>query len=106
MNQIIGVTELQRRFRSVFDDVVKNRTPYILTRGSRPEAVIVPYDDYLRTQPMSEKNILERFDRVMEKMQALNAGYSDEEIAADVEAAIQEVRAEKRAKNAAAISGK
>jgi len=106
MNQIIGVTELQRRFRSVFDDVVKNRTPYILTRGSRPEAVIVPYDDYIRTQPMSEKNILERFDRVMEKMQALNAGYSDEEIAADVEAAIQEVRAEKRAKNAAAISGK
>ncbi|PIW20722.1 MAG: hypothetical protein COW33_01355 [Anaerolineae bacterium CG17_big_fil_post_rev_8_21_14_2_50_57_27] len=106
MNRIIGVTELQRRFRSIFDDVVKNRTPYILTRGSRPEAVIVPYDEYIRSQPVSEENILERFDRVMEKMQALNAGYSDEEIAADVEAAIQEVRAEKRAKNAAAISGK
>ncbi len=106
MNQIIGVTELQRRFRSVFDDVVKNRTPYILTRGSRPEAVLIPYEDYVRIRPMSEKDVMERFDRVMERMQAYNAGYSEEEIAADVEAAIQEVRAEKRAKKAEILAEK
>jgi len=42
----------------------------------------------------------------MERMQAYNAGYSEEEIAADVEAAIQEVRAEKRAKKAEISAGK
>ena len=34
MNKIIGVTELQRNFRAVFDEVVKRRTPYILTRAA------------------------------------------------------------------------
>ena len=37
----------------------------------------------------------------MKRMQELNAHFSDEEIEADVESAIQEVRAEKRAKEAA-----
>ncbi|MFH1908327.1 MAG: type II toxin-antitoxin system Phd/YefM family antitoxin [Chloroflexota bacterium] len=96
MNQIIGVTELQRRFRSVFDQVVKERTSYILTRGSRPEAALIPYEDYVRIQSMSEDDVLERFDRLMEKMRLVNAGRSEEEVQADVEAAIREVREEKR----------
>jgi len=96
MNRIIGVTELQRRFRSVFDDVVKNRTPYILTRGSRPEAALIPYEDYVRIQSMSEDDVLERFNLLMEKMHLVNAGRSEEEVQADVEAAIREVREEKR----------
>lgn len=96
MNRIIGVTDLQRRFRSVFDEVVNNRTPYILTRGSRPEAVLIPYEDYIRIQSMSEDDVLERFDRLMERMRLVNAGRSEEEVQADVEAAIREVREEKR----------
>lgn len=92
MNQIIGVTELQRRFRSVFDDVVKNRTPYILTRGSRPEAVIIPYDDYLRTQKLNEEEVLARFDAAVERMRENNFRYTDEEVEADIKAAIREVR--------------
>lgn len=96
MNRIIGVTELQRRFRSVFDQVVKERTSYILTRGSRPEAALIPYEDYVRIQSMSEDDVLDRFDRLMEKMRLVNAGRSEEEVQADVEAAIREVREEKR----------
>ena len=46
----LWVTELQRRFRSVFDEVARNRTPIVLTRGSRPEAALIPYEDYLRFQ--------------------------------------------------------
>ena len=47
MQHIVGITELQRRFRSFFDQVVSKRTPIVLTRGSRPEAVLIPYEDYL-----------------------------------------------------------
>ncbi len=84
MQEIVGVTELQRRFRSFFEQVVQKNTPLVLTRGSRPEAVIIPYQDYLRFQKMQESEVLARFDRVWEKLGELNAEYSDDEIAADI----------------------
>ncbi len=87
MQEIIGVTELQRSFRSFFNQVVQKHTPLILTRGSRPEAVMIPYKDYLRFQQMQENEVLARFDRVWEKLGELNAEYSDDEIAADIRAA-------------------
>ena len=87
MHEIVGVTELQRRFRSFFDQVVKKQTPLILTRGSRPEAALIPYKDYLRFQQMQENEVLAGFDRVWDKLDQLNAEYSDEEIAADIKAA-------------------
>ena len=86
MQKIIGVTDLQRRFRAVLDDVVQRRTPYVLTRGSRPEAVILPYADYLRLQELDEQEVLTRFDRLMARMASQNAQYTDEEVAADIEA--------------------
>jgi len=89
MQLIVGVTELQRRFRSFFDQVVGKRSQIILTRGSRPEAVLIPYEDYVRFQQIQESEVLARFDRVWERLDALNAAYTDEEIAADIEEARQ-----------------
>ena len=85
--KIIGVTELQRRFRQFFDQVAKKNTPIILTRGSRPEAALIPYEDYLRLQELKESEVLARFDLVWEKLGKLNEGYSEDEIAADIQAA-------------------
>ena len=87
MQLIVGVTELQRRFRSFFDQVVGKRSQIILTRGSRPEAVLIPYEDYLRFQQMQETEVLARFDQVWERLDELNTPYSDEEIAADIQEA-------------------
>ena len=86
MNKIIGVTELQRRFKSVFDEVVKRGVPYILTRGSRAEAALLPYEDFLRYQEMQEKEILARFDLLRERMAEQNRQYSEEEVDADIRA--------------------
>lgn len=85
MQQIIGVTELQRKFRSFFDLVVNKGQPIILTRGSRPEAVLIPYEDYERYQQLQENEILAKFDAVWEKLDNLNASYSDDEINNDIE---------------------
>ena len=85
--RIVGVTELQRRFRKFFDQVAKQNIPIILTRGSRPEAALIPYEDYLRLQEMKESDVLARFDQVMDRLGKLNAEYSEEEIAADIKAA-------------------
>lgn len=87
MQQIVGVTELQRRFRDFFDTVVRKRMPLVLTRGSRPEAVLIPYEDFLRFQQLQESEVLARFDQVWERLAEVNAAYSDEEIAADIQAA-------------------
>jgi prevent-host-death family protein len=89
MQKIIGVTELQRKFRPLFDSVVHNRTPLILTRGSRPEAVLIPYEDYLRYQQLQESEVLARFDKVWERLAQVNAEFSEDEIAADIKAARQ-----------------
>jgi prevent-host-death family protein len=89
MQKIIGVTELQRKFRPFFESVVRKRIPLILTRGSRPEAVLIPYEDYLRYQQMQEAEVLARFDQVWDRLAQMNAEYSEEEIAADIKAARQ-----------------
>lgn len=91
MQQIVGVTELQRKFRSFFDQVVDKQIPIVLTRGSRPEAVLIPYDEYLRLQALRENEVLARFDQVWTRLSELNADYSDEEIVADIKAARSEL---------------
>jgi len=91
MQKIIGVTELQRRFRSVFDEVAKERIPYVLTRGSRPEAALIPYEEFLRFQALNEEELLARFDQLVERMAEQNGAAREEEVAADVAAARAEL---------------
>jgi len=85
MHKVIGVTDLQRSFRAVFDEVARKDTPYVLTRGSRPEAAMIPYEAFLQFQAFQEKAILERFDRFAARMAEQNAAYSEAEIMADIE---------------------
>lgn len=92
MQKIIGVTELQRSFRTVFDEVARDHVPYVLTRGSRPEAAIIPYDEFVRFLTWREQEVVAEFDRVMVRLAERSAGYGDDEIDADVDAAINEVR--------------
>ena len=91
MQRIIGVTELQRRFRAVFDEVTKEHVPYILTRGSRPEAVLISYEEFVRFQALQEQDVLANFDRLMVRMARQNTAASDEKVAEDVAAAIAEL---------------
>jgi prevent-host-death family protein len=96
VDKIIGVIELQRKFRSVFDEVVRQHIPYILTRGSRPEAVLIPYDQYVRLLRAEEVGVLRRFDALLERMARVNAGYSEDEVEADLREAAKIVRSRKR----------
>ncbi len=87
LNKVIGVTDLQRKFRSIFDQVAHKGQLYVLTRGSRPEAALIPYADFLRFQELQENQVLARFDRLLARMSQLNATYDDAEIEADLRAA-------------------
>ncbi len=96
MNKIIGVTDLQRRFRKTFDEVAEEHVPYVLTRGSRPEAVLIPYEQYLRFIRADEGGILKRFDDLLARMAAAHDRFSEDEIAKDVADAIRDVRKRKK----------
>jgi len=87
MSKVIGVTDLQRKFRPIFDEVAYKGRSYILTRGSRPEAAMIPYAAFLRFQQLQEKQVLDRFDRLLTRMSQLNAVYSDAETEDDLRAA-------------------
>ena len=95
MDKIIGVTELQRKFRAVFDKVVKERTAYILTRGSRPEVVMIPYEQYQKFVQMDETEVLARFEKLRQRMVEVNARYSEGEVEKDVRDAKATVRSRK-----------
>lgn len=96
MDKIIGVTEFQRKFRRVFDEVVKERTAYILTRGSRPEVVMIPYERYQKFVEVDEAEVLVRFDKLRKRMAEVNARFSDEEVEKDLREAQRVVRSGKR----------
>jgi len=92
MDQIIGVTDLQRRFRPVFDQVAEGKVAYVLTRGSRPQAALIPYEEYLEFQRLQEGDVLARYDRLRDRLARENAAYSDEEVEADLRAADEELK--------------
>ena len=96
MNRIIGVTELQRKFRFVLDEVVEHRVQYVLTRGSRPEAVLVPYEQCLKFIQDDPAYVMARFDQLHARMTSANARYFEEEVEADLRQVTKAVRSRKK----------
>jgi PHD/YefM family antitoxin component YafN of YafNO toxin-antitoxin module len=88
MPKTIRVPDFERNPRSVLDEVVRQGVPCVLTDESGPEVVLVRYQEFMKLQ---EAAALARFDEVWEKLDEHNANYSDEEIAADIEAARAEL---------------
>ena len=93
MQKIIGVTDLQRRFKTGLDEVAEDHVPYVLIRGSQPRAALVPYEEFLRYQELEEGEILRRFRRLRARMAKASADLSDEDVAAEVAAARAELDA-------------
>jgi prevent-host-death family protein len=97
MDKIIGVTDLQRNFRNVLDDVVEQKASYILTRGSRPEAVLISYDQYRQFVAGNSEDVLARIERLLARMVGQNEPYADAEVEADLKEATRTLRQRKRA---------
>lgn len=92
MQKIIGMNDFEKDFRAVIDEVAQEHVPYVLTRNDRPHAVLVPYDDFLRLEEVSQgHDSLREFDAMWARMQERTAKFSEEEIAADIAAARAEL---------------
>lgn len=62
-----------------------------MTRDQQPEAVLVPYAEFQRLLKESDNEVLRRFDEVRARIRKRTAGFSEEEVAADVIAARAEL---------------
>jgi len=91
MQKTVAVAELGERFRAVFDEVTEDHLPYVVTRGQKPEAVLVPYAEFQRLLKNSDDAVLRRFDEVRSRIRERTASFSDQEIADDVAAARAEL---------------
>ncbi|MBW8873697.1 MAG: type II toxin-antitoxin system Phd/YefM family antitoxin [Acidobacteria bacterium] len=91
MQKTVAVAELGERFRVVFNEVTEDHVPYVVTRDQQPEAVLVSYDEFQRLLKNSDDAVLRRFDQVRARIRERTAGFSEEEIAADVAAARAEL---------------
>ncbi len=91
MEKTVAVAELGERFRAVFDEVTEDHLPYIVTRGREPEAVLVPYAEFQRLVKNSDEAVLRRFAEVRARIRERTAGFSEEDVAADVAAARAEL---------------
>ena len=87
----IRVPDLEQSFRSVLEEIKREHVPYVLTENSQPEAVLVPYEEFLKLQKFQEENVLARFDETWARMEKQNARYSEQEVSEDIAA----VRAER-----------
>ena len=93
MQKTIGVTELQENPEAVVEEVAEEHVPYVPTRGSRPRAALVPYEDPLRFRQLDEKQVLRRFQLLRARMAKATADLGEEKVAAEVEAARAELGA-------------
>jgi prevent-host-death family protein len=87
MHKTIRVPDLERNFRTVLEEVKREHIPFVLTEDSRPEAVLVPYGEFLKLQRFQEEKVLARFDELWRRMAEQNAGFTEEEVSQDIDAA-------------------
>jgi prevent-host-death family protein len=50
LSKTLTMEQAQRRLKSVIDDVRENKTPYVLTRFGRPQALILSIEQYEEMQ--------------------------------------------------------
>ncbi len=96
MQEMVDAGELRRRSDELIDEVARGGAEYVLARDGRPEAALISYEELSRLRRI-EQRARERWDQLRAEMAASSADYSEEEVAAEVEAARQEVWEARRA---------
>lgn len=70
MAKVVGVTEARANLKEILD-TVKEGEACILARGSRPEAVLIPYEDFLRLEEAKRGDWNRRFDAAVKRSHGL-----------------------------------
>jgi len=67
MEKIIGITEARTNIKNLVDKVSEQNETFIISRDSKPRAVIISYNEYVRNMKIIEENRKLRFDKTLEE---------------------------------------
>ncbi len=95
MQNVIDIDELSERLRAVVRDVAARRVPYVLAENGRPEAAIVPIEDFRRLTEPGVNPLLAKLDRLEARLAPLaeDSAEVEKEIAAAVADGVPEIAA-------------
>jgi prevent-host-death family protein len=65
MEKIIGITETRTKIKKIIDSISEKDEAFIITRDSKPEAVIMSYNNYLKTKELMEETWKYRFEKAL-----------------------------------------
>jgi len=66
MEKIIGITEARINIKTLVDKVSEENETFIISRDSKPQAVIISYDEYVKNRKIIEESSKLRFEKVLE----------------------------------------
>jgi len=55
MQQIVNITQVRNNLGSMVSSVVKDKKNVIIIRDSKPEAVLIPYQEFVKTETDKER---------------------------------------------------
>ncbi|HZU78231.1 MAG TPA: type II toxin-antitoxin system Phd/YefM family antitoxin [Dehalococcoidia bacterium] len=90
MTKRMSAREARENFSDVLGQVYYGKEQIIVERKGKPMAVIISPEQFERY----EGQVTERFRRVVEELQQLNADKDPDEIEGDIAEAVEEVRRE------------
>ena len=85
----ITLEQVALNLQSTVNDVQEHHNPLMVTHDGKPVVVMVPVGDYERWFAERDKAF-----KYLDNLPTRDLPYSDEEVEADIEQAIREVRAE------------
>jgi prevent-host-death family protein len=71
VEKIIGITETRTQIKKIIDTISDKGESFIITRDSKPQAVIISYDDYLKSKELMEENWKYRFEKTLGQSQEI-----------------------------------
>lgn len=91
-NKIIGITQFQRNIKKNIDTMLESGNSLILTRDSKPEAVISSFKEYQRLKQAEEQLKREQFGKLVDSIRTRNKNIPEEELERDIKMAEKEAK--------------
>lgn len=67
MQQILNITQTRNNLSSIVSRVAGEKKDVIIIRDSQPEAVLIPYSEYLLRQERTDRTWRLRFEQVLRR---------------------------------------
>lgn len=67
MQQILNITQARNNLSSIVSGVAREKRKVVIVRDSMPEAVLIPYEEYIKEQNDIDRLWQLRFERLLQK---------------------------------------